>query len=465
MKRKGITKRFTAALAAAVLAVAMLSGCSSTDYSITANGDKVNAGVYINYLMNEMSSQMYSLYYSQKISDPAEALTQDIEVDGEKKSFKTYCKDKAMEYTKQFAAINAKFDELGLELTDEQRKEIKESVSSSWEENKDFFEFEGIGKESVEQITQIAHKRDAIFAYYYEEGGIEELTEADVQKYIEDNYIRYKQISFSKTSAAGDDAAADLKAKAEEYLALAADVDYEGFDALIEQRQAEEEAEQAEAEAADDTEGEAVTDTDSSADSTADAATEVEGTVSQAEAGAEAETESEDVSADVSESDDTSADSAPAADTELAADTGDTDADSSSDSIADGEEAADEEDEPADYDTLVNFTTGTDSEREDYAEVYANRLKEFKSAEYGKAAFYEDENAYYVYITADVAEKEGYASDNRDTLIHEMKDEDFEALITSWIEKMDIKINDKAVKRYSVQEIYDRQEEFYSKNE
>ena len=87
-------KRAAAALCAAVLAASMLAGCSQTDYSMTVSDEKINAGVYINFLLTEMTNQMSTLYYAQKISDPSEALTQNI--DG--KSFKTYVKEEDVRY-------------------------------------------------------------------------------------------------------------------------------------------------------------------------------------------------------------------------------------------------------------------------------------------------------------------------------------------------------------------------------
>ena len=44
-----------------------------------------------------------------------------------------------------------------------------------------------------------------------------------------------------------------------------------------------------------------------------------------------------------------------------------------------------------------------------------------------------------------------------------MKDEEFEQKITEWTEAVKFNANSKAVKRYTVQEVYDRQEEYYSK--
>ncbi len=123
-----------------------------------------------------------------------------------------------------------------------------------------------------------------------------------------------------------------------------------------------------------------------------------------------------------------------------------------------------EKEEETDNDTVVNFTTGTDKDSDSYDESYAARLQAIKDAEYGKATFYEDDSAYYVFMSADIAEKDGYADDNRDTLLSEMKEDEFQGLIDGWVEAMKITLNEKAIKRYSVQEVYDRQEKYYSEN-
>ena len=51
-------KRAAAAAVAAAVTAGTMAGCSSTDYALTADGKKVNAGVYISYALSEMTSQM-----------------------------------------------------------------------------------------------------------------------------------------------------------------------------------------------------------------------------------------------------------------------------------------------------------------------------------------------------------------------------------------------------------------------
>lgn len=491
--KKGLMKRAAAALCAAVLAASMLAGCSQTDYSMTVSGEKINAGVYINFLLTEMTNQMSTLYYAQKISDPSEALTQNI--DG--KSFKTYVKEEAIKKTKEFAAINAKFDELGLKLTKDQKAEIKEQVESSWEQAKDFYEVEGISKESLKMVTEMTYKRQAVFDHYYETDGETPVTDEDIQNYLNENFIRFKQIAFSKSFAAeGEDVDAEnaeIKAKAESYLEQAKSVDFEGFDELIKQYKEEQEAEKAaeeEAGAEGEETAEAPADTtESAAEETAESAAEeeteesasdeslaeVEDTVSQAEAEAEAETEAEEVKAPEEEaSAETSADEEAPAETEAAAEETET-----AETSEETEDSAEVEDLSSDTDVSLDDITGAEAEEDNeiiadytysqdktsdtYDEAYANRLTAVKNAKMGEATFYEDDTAYYVFMSADIADKPEYAEENHAVLISDMKEDEFQGLIDSWVEAMDIKMNSKAVKRYSVQEVYDRQEEYYSK--
>ena len=491
--KKGLMKRAAAALCAAVLAASMLAGCSQTDYSMTVSGEKINAGVYINFLLTEMTNQMYTLYYAQKISDPSEALTQNI--DG--KSFKTYVKEEAIKKTKEFAAINAKFDELGLKLTKDQKAEIKDQVESSWEQSKDFYEVEGISKESLKIVTEMTYKRQAVFDHYYETDGETPVTDEDIQNYLNENYIRFKQIAFSKSFAAeGEDVEAEnaeIKAKAESYLEQAKSVDFEGFDELIKQYKEEQEAEKAaeeEAGAEGEETAEAPADTtESAAEETAESAAEeeteesasdeslaeVEDTVSQAEAEAEAEKEKEEVKAPEEEaSAETSADEEAPAETEAADEEAET-----AETSEETEDSAEVEDLSSDTDVSLDDITGAEAEEDNeiiadytysqdktsdtYDEAYANRLTAVKNAKMGEATFYEDDTAYYVFMSADIADKPEYAKENHAVLISDMKEDEFQGLIDSWVEAMDIKMNSKAVKRYSVQEVYDRQEEYYSK--
>ena len=520
MKRNMFSmKRASAVLAAAVMAAASVTGCSSsTDYSMTAGGNKVNAGVYINYILNEMSSQMYQLYYSGEITDMKECL--DKEIEGE--NFKTYVKNKALENTKEFAAVQAKFDELGLTLSEEDVQQIEDSVSSAWSSQEDFYKLEGVSRESLKMCYEHTYKKEAIFDHYYMEGGTEPVSDDDVNKFFADNYIRYKLVTIPKSSNEDEEAAKteneELKTLWEGYIADAENLDFAGFDEIITKYNDYKEAKTAEeSESAEGTDStadisgddlnvvtdesaaeESAAETEEAAETTAaaeeapaeeNAESVVEGEVSAAEAGAEesaaeetveteesaaeteaaAETTAASEEAPAEESTETASAAEESDVTESSADdstAGETGDESAAEETADGEAlTAEEEEEPDPYanETVINFTESTDTTYDYYDENYAALLTEIKNAEVGKVKSYENDKYYYIFVRADVSERTDYVTDHHEDLIHKMKDDEFDGLVKGWIEACSIVVNEKAVKRYTVQEVYDRQEEYAAK--
>lgn len=495
-------KRTAAIVAAVCVTVSSMASCSSsTDYSITANDTKINAGVYINYILNEMSNQMYSMYYSGEITDPAECLDKDI--DG--KDFKTYVKDKALESTREFAAIQAKFDELGLKLSDEDAQAVKDSVSSAWSSQGDYYEYEGISKESLTQCNELSYKRTAIFNSMYGEGGTDEVTADELQNFVNENYIRYKIINISKSSETDEEAAKaeneEAKALWEEYLEKGKDLDFASFDTLIDeyseyqaQKQAEEEAAESETadtssdasvtvddedlelniedlgentdeSAADDTAGSAEDTEESTADSTEETA--VSGEMEEAQADApQADTESEDVAADESVAE-SEADESESSDGSVEeSDTDDSTAeDESADTDTESTDETEEETDPYVNERVINYTDNTNKDDEYYDEEFAATLTAVKEAEVGKVSSYENDSYYIIFVSAPISERTEYVDENKDSLLQEIKGDEFDELVKSWVEAMSIVVNDKAVKRYTVQEVYDRQEEYYSKEQ
>jgi hypothetical protein len=473
-------KRISAAIVAAAVTAASFAGCSSTDYAMTVDGEKVNAGVYINFLLNEMTNQMYMLYYSGDITEVSECFDQ--EIDG--KDFSTYVKDEALESTKECAVIAAKFDEFKLSLSDDDASTVSDSIDSTWSDSSDFYEKEGISKDSLTQCTQNSYKRSAIFDYYYDEGGIEEVSSDDLQSYVNENYLRYKTVTISKSTEEDEDTAntenEELKALAEQYLAEAENLDFDGFDTVIDEYAAYQEALTAEEEettddsTTDDTSTDETTEDTSTEDSTADESTadESEADDTATDESTADESSAEDSATDESAADESSEDESTADESVTDESTADSESDTDSDtdsSTEDTETATEdtdsedeEEEDPYANETVTKYTDVIDSESDSYDEDTAEMYNTFKDAEYGKAGMYEDDYAYYVYITADVADRTDYVSDNKDSLLQEIKGDEFDELIDSWVDDAKIEVNDKAIKRYSVQEAYDRQEEYYS---
>lgn len=429
-------KKITAALTAALLCSASLTACSDTSYVMTVGDSKINAGIYIYNELTEMSYQMTMMYYQKGIKK--DYFNQ--KVDG--KAFDEYLSDYALTATKEYAAVVDKFNELGLTLSDEDLKSINDSISSTWDSQGEFYESEGISKESVKLALKASKMKDEIFDHYYAEGGEEAVSDDDMVKYLDDNYLRYKSISFAKTSTSSDSSSStdsstdsadsaneEAKAKRDEFLEKAQGVSFDDFDSIIDEYNDYVASKNA-------SDSSSAADSDSSA---ADSSTTSDDTSSVAES---------DTSS--AASDDTSSVSDSTADSSTAASDTDSSADSSSSAP-----------DPYANEKMMNYGTMDDSQKDT---TNGKILKEVSGMDTDVATAYEDDNAYYILIKGDIKDRDTeYAKDNHEDLLKEMKSDEFQEKLTGWVEKLDIKVNNKAIKRYTPKVVYNKQTEYYSK--
>lgn len=431
-------KKITAALTAALMCAGTLTGCSDTSYAMTVGSDKVNAGIYIYNILSEMSYQMTMMYYQDGVTKDYF----DQKVDG--KDFADYLSDYALTATKEYAAVVDKFNELGLELSEDDLKEVNDTVNDTWESQGDFYEAEGISKESVKLAQKASKMRDMLFDYYYAEGGEEAVSDDEMVKYIDDNYLRYKSISISKSSSedSSSQSAEDDKAKAtrDEFLDKAQGVSFEDFDSIIDEYN-----DYVAAQSAEDNSSTAVSDSSGVSDDTSSVS--------------ESDTDSSSVSDDMlsvsdsTVSDDSAADSEAVSDSESVVDVSTAD-DSTADSSSEPDPYANE--------NMYNYGAMDDEQKDSTS---GKLMTEIEKLETDVATAYEDDNAYYILIRGDITERDKeYAEENHDNLLGEMKSDEFQEKITSWVEKLKITVNSKAIKRYTPKAVYDKQTEYYEKN-
>lgn len=431
-------KKITAALTAALLCTASLTSCSDTSYVMTAGDSKINAGIYIYNELTEMSYQMTMMYYQNGIKKDYF----DQKVDG--KAFDEYLSDYALTATKEYAAVVDKFNELGLTLSDEDIKSINDSISSTWDSQGEFYESEGISKESVKLALKGSKMREELFDHYYAEGGEEAVSDDEMVKYLDDNYLRYKSISFAKTTASTDSSSSatdsstdsadaaneEAKAKRDEFLEKAQGVSFDDFDSIIDEYN-------------DYVASKKAKDSSSAADSDSSAA--------DSSAASDDTSSVSDIDTSSTASDDTSSVSDSTAESSTAA----SDTDSSTDSSSSAPD-------PYANEKMMNYGTMDDSQKDT---TNGKILKEVSGMSTDVATAYEDDNAYYILIKGDIKDRDTeYAKDKHEDLLKEMKSDEFQEKLTSWVEKLDIKVNNKAIKRYTPKVVYDKQTEYYSKN-
>ena len=192
--------RKIAAFSVAAIMTLSMAGCSNMGKIMTVDGEDVNAGIYINYMLSEYLNQTNAF----SSSTAADYLNQEVEnEDGDKVKLKDYLPDYAYDEVLDLVAAGKMFDKLGLKLTDEDNQEI-ESYVSNYIDNltEDYLKEQGISRESVTKYFTAEIQKERIFYYYYGIDGENAVKNKDIKNYLSENYIRYKQIAIPRTTAA-----------------------------------------------------------------------------------------------------------------------------------------------------------------------------------------------------------------------------------------------------------------------
>ena len=403
-------KKRLAALAAAAAITLSLAGCGTdTSYVMTADGEKIAAGVYIDLMLSELTNQMYALYFS---GTEVTGSYMDQEVDGV--PMNEYLESYAYDTCLKIVGVEKRCEELGVTLSDEETKEISETVNSSWDANGDYYHTMGISKDSLRRVEKYSYLTEKLFDKYYGEGGIEEVSLDEIKEYVNENILRYKIITFEKDD---EDEGAAAKEEADKYFALIED---EGLtmDELIERYEADNEAEEEEEESEQTTDDSTGTD-DSSSDADSSADDSSNGTDSSAN--------------------DSSSDSDSSAD----------DNNSTEDEEEEEKTEAELEAEKYPNEHLRNKENVTDDEFVSFVD----------QMEIDSIDIYEDDNGYYIIEKLDMAKRDTYAEANKDTLISTMKAEDFEGVVDALAEAVKVVDNKEALERYNATDVYERQTE------
>lgn len=141
MQVKG-KKRILAYILIIVISTIGITGCMNSDKTVaTINGEKISEPVY-----------RICLWMTQKYF---ESVTTNIwELDSvEGKTPEEYAKDKALNSLKLSVAAKQKADELGIKLTKEDKKQIKEFAKEYMKDNEEFAKAFGIKQRDFEQFV------------------------------------------------------------------------------------------------------------------------------------------------------------------------------------------------------------------------------------------------------------------------------------------------------------------------
>ena len=167
-----------------------LTACSDTTWVYDYDGMKIPSGLYIQMTMESTSSAQSHEDVDSEISDLFQQTL-------EGKSAKQWIIDDARELADQYVAVERKFDEMGLTLTQDDLDEISVTADNVWSYYGDLYEENGVAKSTYTTALTNAKKRDLIFNAYYGEGGLEEVSEADLKAYYEENFVNINVFTVS----------------------------------------------------------------------------------------------------------------------------------------------------------------------------------------------------------------------------------------------------------------------------
>lgn len=185
-------KKIMAGMLSVLMLISLVS-CSNTDWVIKDGDLTISSGVYLGYLVNATLDALSS--------NNAKSVKDLMKLTIENKSADEYIKEKALDYCKTHIAIEKKFNELGLTLSEETNKSIDTTLSYYLSYYSSYYEENGCGEKSLRAIIESNYKLDELFMYYYGEGGEKEVSKDELTKHLVENYARVQFISVPLTDS------------------------------------------------------------------------------------------------------------------------------------------------------------------------------------------------------------------------------------------------------------------------
>ena len=453
-------KKITAVAAAAAVMSSMTACGENTTWGATIDGSDIPAGIFIYYLQSAYYSAQSKLNEENSASSDAVASADGTtttaavfssQIDG--KDAKTWIYDEATKSMQEYAAIEAKFTELGLTITADEKDAAKVYCDQTWDYAGEYYTKMGISEKSFTSLYLNSQKRDKVFKTIYSEGGEYAVSDDEIKTYLDENYAMINYIAMELKDGSGNllksDGKAEIMSMAESYVERykngedfdALNAEYTAYYDNLKATAAEEAANAAADEAETETSTAEVTPSDAEA-ALEDNADEITDSAETAEDATEVSTED---TAEADETADTAEETAEAdITTEEAADTTEISADASA------EETTDSGEQISSNKTVIE-KSGTTPDSAVVSKVFDEMQK-------GDIQIIEssDSEKYYIVLKMDVLETDEYFLSAKDSLLYEMKSEDFDALITQWTEAQNVVKNQDAYKRYDPKKLFDQ---------
>ena len=204
-----LLKKCVAVLLTGVM-VLSLAGCGSDSDWIMKSGElTMPVGVYVNSLLEN--------YYvaSAMVEDKdADVLSQTVEG----KDASQWIIDESLKTVYENMGIYAKFEEMGLELSEQELATCESKAASYYQQAQENLKKNNITQEDLEMMYQLTYMKVDLFNALYGEGGTEEIPEEELRQYYEDNYIKMAVEGFQLPDELASDASEEEKQEYQEQL-------------------------------------------------------------------------------------------------------------------------------------------------------------------------------------------------------------------------------------------------------
>lgn len=449
-----------AALGCAAAMVSSLTACGEkTTWGAVIDGVQIPAGVFIYYLdtanyeaqqkLNEQTDTSADLSPEGAAAQSSETVTLPLyssQIDGV--DSKQWIYDRATELMQEYAAVEAKFDEYGLTLSDDDKQSAQVYLDQIWDYAGDYYTSMGVSENSYKSIFLNSSKKQKLFETIYSEGGERAVSDDEIKTYLDENYALINYIDVELKDGEGNLLKSDGKAERMEMLNSYIERynNGEDFDELNAEyvtyyenlkKAAEEAAAAAEAANADET----------AAENTAETTAEV----SQSPAEAALPSDDEEVTDETSE---TSTETEVSEDTEAAEETTAPD-----ESVSETETSAAETTAADAQTTQVgtvesNMTVIEKADRTVPCADVANKV--FDEMNKGDVQIIEtaDGEHYYLVVKLDILEDDEYFTTARASLLSEMKSDDFDGMVSEWTAAQTVEKNADSYKRYDPEKMF-----------
>ena len=146
----------------------------NTTWGATIDGSDIPAGIFIYYLQSAYYSAQSKLNEENSASSDAVASADGTtttaavfssQIDG--KDAKTWIYDEATKSMQEYAAIEAKFTELGLTITADEKDAAKVYCDQTWDYAGEYYTKMGISEKSFTSLYLNSQKRDKVFKTIY----------------------------------------------------------------------------------------------------------------------------------------------------------------------------------------------------------------------------------------------------------------------------------------------------------